>query len=108
MSKLRKVSGKEAIRALKNLGFVKVRQRGSHVILKKQTLEGDVGCVNSNISNESFISPEFTLPESSKACSSICIVKDRMFYVFVCPANIIGLICNSPPLPTLKKLDGVA
>jgi predicted RNA binding protein YcfA (HicA-like mRNA interferase family) len=27
------------------LGFEQVRQRGSHVVLKKQTPEGDVGCV---------------------------------------------------------------
>jgi predicted RNA binding protein YcfA (HicA-like mRNA interferase family) len=26
-------------------GFAQVRQRGSHVVLKKQTPEGDVGCV---------------------------------------------------------------
>ncbi|MBC8492738.1 MAG: type II toxin-antitoxin system HicA family toxin [Chloroflexi bacterium] len=45
MPKLRRVSGKEAIRALERLGFERVRQRGSHVVLKKQTLEGAVGCV---------------------------------------------------------------
>ena len=44
MLKLRRVSGREAIRALERLGFVQVRQRGSHVVLKKETLEGDVGC----------------------------------------------------------------
>ena len=27
------------------LGFEQVRQRGSHVVLKKQTPEGAVGCV---------------------------------------------------------------
>ena len=27
------------------MGFSRVRQRGSHVILKKQTPEGAVGCV---------------------------------------------------------------
>jgi predicted RNA binding protein YcfA (HicA-like mRNA interferase family) len=43
--KLRRVSGQEAIRALEKLGFVRVRQRGSHVVLKKQTSEGEVGCV---------------------------------------------------------------
>jgi predicted RNA binding protein YcfA (HicA-like mRNA interferase family) len=42
---LRRMSGEEVINALERLGFVKVRQRGSHVILKKQTLEGDIGCV---------------------------------------------------------------
>ncbi len=45
MPKLRRVSGQETIRTLEQLGFVQVRQRGSHVVLKKQTPEGDVGCV---------------------------------------------------------------
>ena len=45
MPELRKVSGEEAIRALTRLGFERVRQRGSHVILKKQIFEGEVGCV---------------------------------------------------------------
>jgi len=45
MPELRKVSGDQAIRALKRLGFEKVRQRGSHVVLKRQTKEGEVGCV---------------------------------------------------------------
>jgi len=45
MAKLRRVSGQEAIRALEQLGFVQVRQRGSHVVLKKDTPEGIVGCV---------------------------------------------------------------
>ena len=45
MAKLQRVSGKEAIRTLGQLGFEQVRQRGSHVILTKQTAEGKVGCV---------------------------------------------------------------
>ena len=45
MPKLHRVSGQEAIRALGQLGFEQVRQRGSHVVLKKQTPEGVVGCV---------------------------------------------------------------
>jgi predicted RNA binding protein YcfA (HicA-like mRNA interferase family) len=40
-----RVSGHEAIRTLERLGFVQVRQRGSHVMLKRQTPEGEVGCV---------------------------------------------------------------
>ena len=36
MPKLPRVKGAEVIRALERLGFVRVRQRGSHVILKKQ------------------------------------------------------------------------
>jgi len=43
--KLIRVSATEAIRALERLGFVQIRQRGSHIILKKQTPEGEVGCV---------------------------------------------------------------
>jgi len=45
MPKLRRVSGEEAIHALERLGFQKVRQRGSHVVLKKDTSEGATGCV---------------------------------------------------------------
>jgi len=45
MPKLRRVSGAQAIRALERLGFVQVRQRGSHVVLRKETPEGSVGCV---------------------------------------------------------------
>ena len=45
MPRLRRVSAQQAIRALERLGFVQVRQRGSHVVLKKQTPEGDIGCV---------------------------------------------------------------
>jgi predicted RNA binding protein YcfA (HicA-like mRNA interferase family) len=45
MRRLRKVTGQEAIRALQRLGFEKVRRRGSHVILKKETSKGAVGCV---------------------------------------------------------------
>ncbi len=44
MPKLRRVSGQDTIRALERLGFAQVRQRGSHVVLKKQTPEGDIGC----------------------------------------------------------------
>ena len=45
MPKLHRVSGQEVIRVLEHLGFVQVRQRGSHVVLKKQMPEGEVGCV---------------------------------------------------------------
>lgn len=45
MTSLRRVSGKEAIRILEKLGFEQARQRGSHVVLKKQTPEGMIGCV---------------------------------------------------------------
>jgi predicted RNA binding protein YcfA (HicA-like mRNA interferase family) len=42
---LRRVSGEQAVKALERLGFCRVRQRGSHVIMKKTTFEGSVGCV---------------------------------------------------------------
>lgn len=45
MSKLRRLSGEEVIRVMVQMGFSRVRQRGSHVVLKKQTPEGAVGCV---------------------------------------------------------------
>ena len=45
MPELRRVSGQEVIRTLERLGFVQVRQRGSHVMLKRQTSKGEVGCV---------------------------------------------------------------
>jgi predicted RNA binding protein YcfA (HicA-like mRNA interferase family) len=41
MPKLRRISGREAIRILQRLGFKQVRQRGSHVVLRK----GNRGCV---------------------------------------------------------------
>ncbi len=44
MPNLRTVSGAEAIKALEHLGFRQVRQRGSHVVLRKETSEGAVGC----------------------------------------------------------------
>lgn len=45
MPKLPRVSGAEVIRALERLGFVQVRQRGSHVVLKRITAQGAIGCV---------------------------------------------------------------
>ncbi len=41
MPKLPRVSGAEALRAFQRLGFEKVRQRGSHVVVRK----GSRGCV---------------------------------------------------------------
>ena len=41
MPKLPHVSGTEALRAFQRLGFEKVRQRGSHVVVKL----GNRGCV---------------------------------------------------------------
>ena len=45
MPKLKRVSGEETIRGLEKLGFIRVRQRGSHVVLRKETPEGVTGCV---------------------------------------------------------------
>jgi predicted RNA binding protein YcfA (HicA-like mRNA interferase family) len=44
MPKLPAVSGAEAIRALERLGFMVVRQRGSHIVLRR----GASGCVVPN------------------------------------------------------------
>ena len=41
MPKLPHVSGAEAVRALERLGFVQVRQKGSHVIMRRAA----AGCV---------------------------------------------------------------
>lgn len=45
MPKLPRVSGADVIRVLERLGFAQVRQRGGHVVLRRQTREGAVGCV---------------------------------------------------------------
>ena len=46
MSKLRKVSGKECVKVLCNkFGFEIIRQKESHIILKKETKEGKIGTV---------------------------------------------------------------
>ena len=45
MPELRRISGEKTVKALQRLGFEVVRQRGSHVVLKKQTSEETIGCV---------------------------------------------------------------
>jgi predicted RNA binding protein YcfA (HicA-like mRNA interferase family) len=45
MPRLPRISSREAIRALERLGFTQVRQTGSHVVMKKETESGEVGCV---------------------------------------------------------------
>jgi predicted RNA binding protein YcfA (HicA-like mRNA interferase family) len=45
MPKLPRISSKEAIRALERLGLEQVRQTGSHVVMKKETEDGEIGCV---------------------------------------------------------------
>jgi len=41
MPKLPHVSGKEAVRALERLGFAQIRQKGSHLVMRR----GPLGCV---------------------------------------------------------------
>ena len=43
--KLPRVSGKEVIKALSKVGFISVRQKGSHVIMRKETTEGTIALV---------------------------------------------------------------
>jgi len=38
--KLPQISGRECVKALEKLGFIQVRQRGSHVVMRR----GDRGC----------------------------------------------------------------
>lgn len=45
MTRLPRLSGEDIIKTLERMGFEQVRQKGSHVILKKVTPEGAVGCV---------------------------------------------------------------
>jgi len=46
MPLLRKLSGHELVKILCNkFGFKTLRQKGSHVILAKELLEGKIGCV---------------------------------------------------------------
>lgn len=43
--KLRRMPGEEAISVLQRMGFMKIRQRGSHVILKKQDINEEITCL---------------------------------------------------------------
>ena len=45
MPKPPRLSGDETIRRLEKAGFIRVRQRGSHVVMKRSTPDGEVGCV---------------------------------------------------------------
>jgi len=48
MTKLPRLSGKEVIKALSKSGFEVIRQKGSHVIMKKKTSEGEIATVVPN------------------------------------------------------------
>ena len=45
MPKMPRISSREAIKALERLGFEQIRQTGSHVVMKRVTEEGKIGCV---------------------------------------------------------------
>jgi predicted RNA binding protein YcfA (HicA-like mRNA interferase family) len=45
MPKLPRLSGTEIVAILQKMGFYQARQRGSHVVMKKNTPEGVFGCV---------------------------------------------------------------
>ena len=45
MPKLPRLSGTEIVKILRKMGFEQARQRGSHVVMKKTTPTGAVGCV---------------------------------------------------------------
>ena len=45
MPKLPRLSGDNTIAALEKLGFRRIRQRGIHVMLRKDTPDGAIGCV---------------------------------------------------------------
>ncbi len=45
MKRLPRLSGHEIIKFLSKSGFHKTRQKGSHVMLVKETKQGKVGCV---------------------------------------------------------------
>ena len=44
MARLPRISGPEAVHALERLGFTVVRQRGSHIVMRR----GSAGCVVPN------------------------------------------------------------
>jgi len=45
MPRTPRISSEEVIRSLERLGFEQIRQTGSHVVMKKETEEGEIGCV---------------------------------------------------------------
>lgn len=45
MGKFKRLSGEDVVKALRGMGFEFIRQRGSHVVMKKTTIDGAVGCV---------------------------------------------------------------
>jgi predicted RNA binding protein YcfA (HicA-like mRNA interferase family) len=45
MPKLPRISAIKTIKTLEKMGFIKSRQTGSHVVLKKQILNGEIVCI---------------------------------------------------------------
>jgi len=45
MHKLKRLSAEEVIKRLERLGFYKVRQKGSHIVMKKKVKESEIVCV---------------------------------------------------------------
>jgi predicted RNA binding protein YcfA (HicA-like mRNA interferase family) len=45
MPDLPHLSEREIVRILEQFGFVQVRQRGSHVVMKRSMPDGNIGCV---------------------------------------------------------------
>ena len=45
MPKLPRLSGRELIRILELFGFIQIRQKGSHIVLKKKIADGSIGTV---------------------------------------------------------------
>jgi predicted RNA binding protein YcfA (HicA-like mRNA interferase family) len=45
VGKHKRLSGKQIIKTVEQMGFVQARQRGSHVVMKKISADGAVGCV---------------------------------------------------------------
>lgn len=45
MSKLKRVSGDEVMKALESLGFAMVRKSNNHVLLQRETKQGLITCV---------------------------------------------------------------
>jgi predicted RNA binding protein YcfA (HicA-like mRNA interferase family) len=48
MQRLPRLSGKEVVKILAKVGFIPVRQRGSHIIMKKSTEQGSKALVVPN------------------------------------------------------------
>ena len=48
MPKLPRLSGTQVIKLLEMFGFIQIRQKGSHIILKKKSTEREIGTVVPN------------------------------------------------------------